>query len=586
MVQKTFYFNNQNELETLLRDIKGETIYKSASGILMQLYNPRIDIDEDLMVKTINKACPEACLTGLTSANLAGNALDISQYPVLLSISFFKDTKLYQYEFDMDTTTAFVAGRVMNEALDGIENLKCMQIFYATTSIAVDNFMFEFNHHSVAKFGAKAGRSVDKNNTAHVYGKKVYTNAFVVVAFASKSLRIYMDNNLGWQPIGVEMVATETHGDYILSKIDGRPATDIYSKYLKVKPDKYFFENVCEFPIIIERDCLKIARVPASYREDGSIVFTSGIKKGDRFKLSFGDKDVLCSLSKQSASDLSTFNPQAVYVFECGNRMRFLMHDFLKELALFSDIYPNLSSVTGYAEIFITPEGKGADLNSSLVTIGLTEDSDADDRIIECRTFEPTEEDSSYDENKPIPFVERILAFLESTSQELDKLNHELENIAFTDQLTKIYNRWELERKLEEHIDFQDQEKPFGLLFIDIDHFKNVNDTYGHDIGDNVLLAVVNLIREKLKPGHVFGRWGGEEFIYLAPADNENELFEFAESIRKTVDEVCFLTVKHLTISIGATMARPEDTLESLVKRADDNLYTAKETGRNKVVLK
>ena len=119
-----------------------------------------------------------------------------------------------------------------------------------------------------------------------------------------------------------------------------------------------------------------------------------------------------------------------------------------------------------------------------------------------------------------------------------------------------------------------------------MNHFKNVNDSYGHDIGDNVLLAVVNLIREKLRPGHVFGRWGGEEFIYLAPADDANELFEFAESIRKTVDDVCFLTVKHITISIGATMARPEDTLESLVKRADDNLYKAKETGRNKVVLK
>ena len=102
---------------------------------------------------------------------------------------------------------------------------------------------------------------------------------------------------------------------------------------------------------------------------------------------------------------------------------------------------------------------------------------------------------------------------------------------------------------------------------------------------DTTLLAVVTLVKENLINGHVFGRWGGEEFLYLIPDVNETALIEFAEDIRRQIDEACFVTVQHITISIGATLARADDTLESFVKRADNAVYEAKTTGRNKVVF-
>lgn len=584
MKQQTYNFFTLEELHQIISTISNDASYICASGVLMQLYNPRLDIDEEECVRTLNTAFPKACITGITAANIAGEKYDISDYPVQLSVTYFKETSLVQYDFDMDETTSFVAGRKMHEYIESLKMVKCLQIFYTSLSIPVNTFISEFSHHHLPVFGVKAGRSIRMKNTAHVYGRKVYANGFVVVVFLSDSLKLYMDNSLGWKAIGVEMVVTKTNGDNNIAEIDKKPAIDIYTKYLKVRPNQYFVENVCEFPLIIERAGFKIARVPAAYGEDGSIYFTSDVQKGDHFRLAYATRDQLLSVTTQSAEDLEKFKPEAIYLFECGNRLRFLQKYYLLEIDQYKNLDIQLSVVTGFAEVFVTADGIGGDLNSTLVAVGLKEDEKGADKIITSRLY-TTPEEMTEDSNEEIPFVDRILAFLESTSHELDSRNKELGRIAYTDQLTRIYNRWELGKKIDECLELNRQGKPYGLLFFDIDHFKRVNDTYGHDVGDTTLQAVANMVKDKLEPGHGFGRWGGEEFVYLVPDVDEKGLFEFAESIRRTIDEICFLTVQHITISIGATMARYDDTVESFVKRADDAVYEAKETGRNKVVL-
>lgn len=588
MKQITYTFFNMPELQDIITTILNDADYKAASGVLMQLYNPRLDADEDAFVTTLNTIFPDACITGVSSANIAGPNYDISTFPLALSVTFFKETKLVQYDFDMDVTSAFVSGRIMHEHLLELEKVRCLQIFYTSHTISINSFLNEFKHHHIPAFGAKAGRNITRENIAHVYGRKVYSNGFVVVVFMSDSLKLYMDNNLGWKPIGVEMVVTKTNGDNVIAEINKKPATDVYSKYLKVHPNQYFVENVCEFPLIIERQGLRMARVPAAYGEDGSIYFTSDVQKGDHFRLAYATADQLSSVTEKSANELAEFKPKAIYLFACGNRLRFLKTDYKREVDYYRNLGISLSIVSGYAEVFFTPDEVGGDLNSTIVAVGLKEDVDGKDEIIPSRLCPNTDNavgDISSENNEEIPFLERILAFLESTSQELDAVNMELGKIAYTDQLTRIYNRWELGNKIDECLELNKQGKPYGLLFFDIDHFKRINDTYGHDVGDMTLQAVVNMIKEKVKDGHAFGRWGGEEFVYLVPNVDEKGLYDFAESIRKDIDEICFLTVQHVTISIGATMAKTDDTVATFIKRADDAVYEAKETGRNKVVL-
>ncbi len=583
MVQKTYHFTNLDELDDIAKIVHADPNYQDAPGVLVQIYNPRMDIDEALMVERVNQYFPDACVSGLTDANIAGTVFDTSGFPVDISFTYFHDTALAQFEFDLHDTTAFVSGRIMNEQLEAISQLRCLQILYASKSTSINAFLNEFHHHNIPIFGAKAGRNISKANTAHVYGRKVYDHGIVVIAFLSDSLSVYMDSNLGWQPIGVDMTITQVQGDSVAIEIDNEPAVNVYSKYLKVEPNQFFVQNVCEFPLIFNRNHLNVARVPAAYDENGGLHFTSDVHPGEQFRLAYASRENLCAISQKSACELREFQPEAVYIFECGNRIRFLKEDVETELNLYKECAPELSMATCYAELFITPEGQGCDLNSTLVAIGLKESIDNENKIVLSR--DPNSVASPSTVQEEIPFVERILAFLESTSQELNARNKELRKIAYTDQLTKIYNRRELEIELEEALIQHREGKPYGILFFDIDHFKHVNDTYGHDVGDMVLVAVVNRIRELLKPGHVFGRWGGEEFIYLIPDVDEASLYDFAETVRKSIDEICFLIVKHITISVGATLARTDDTPESFVKRADEAVYEAKETGRNKVVL-
>ncbi len=161
----------------------------------------------------------------------------------------------------------------------------------------------------------------------------------------------------------------------------------------------------------------------------------------------------------------------------------------------------------------------------------------------------------------------------------------ELEKLAFIDKLTQLANRSFLEKRLAEHFrDLRELDIPFGILFMDIDHFKRFNDTYGHDVGDQVLQYVAGTFSSNSRPFDLYGRWGGEEFIGIIPNIQQCELLEIGERVRMLI-ESSFL--KHhdqnlsVTISVGAAMARKEDSMDTLVKRADSLLYECKSCGRN-----
>lgn len=586
MIQKKYLFHDFDALVKIVDEIKDSENYKTASGVLLQLYNPKVDSDDDKIVKYINDNCSNACLIGLTCANIADAEYDIKDDPIELNVTFFKDTRLIELEFDMRDATGFVAGRIINEQLQNIPNAKCIQVCYSCSSTIIHSFTNEFRHHKLPVFGAKSGRSIRELNTSKVYGQSANPNGIVAIIFASDSLRVFMDNCLGFKEIGVEMMVTQVIGDNIIKTIDHRPATEIYSKYLNVKPNNYFVQNVCEFPLIFHRQECVVARVPSAYSEDGAIWFTSDVAKGERFRLSYGNPDNLFYIINKSIGRLKQFEPEALFIFECGNRVRFLKNLAERETAAFLDYNMEASIGIGYAEMFITPEGDGGALNSALVAVGFKENATSDDSIRACINFIDDDTEVIEDNREYIPFTERILYFLERTSNELDAVNKELGKIAYTDQLTKIYNRWELENKLNELMKLNaDSDFRSSLIFMDIDHFKRVNDTYGHDVGDYVLRETVTVIKDNLEPQHIFGRWGGEEFIYILPDTDTKEAQEFAEKLRHQIDTYVYSKVGHITMSFGVTTTVSGDTMDSFVKRADEGLYKAKESGRNRVVV-
>ena len=152
-----------------------------------------------------------------------------------------------------------------------------------------------------------------------------------------------------------------------------------------------------------------------------------------------------------------------------------------------------------------------------------------------------------------------------------------------TDPLTGVPNRRELDRHLDK---VNEKMKPLSVIMVDIDHFKSVNDTYGHDAGDLVLQQFASTVRASIRPADFLGRYGGEEFLVICNADLE-ETAEIAERVRSTVYQTPVKVSNEMVISITASFGiaqqcHGEDPYKT-VKRADLGLYSAKQNGRNKV---
>lgn len=157
------------------------------------------------------------------------------------------------------------------------------------------------------------------------------------------------------------------------------------------------------------------------------------------------------------------------------------------------------------------------------------------------------------------------------------------------DPLTGIGNRPHIEMKIRTAIeDSRLQKCQFGILFIDIDHFKDFNDRHGHLLGDKVLRATANTLRQNLRGSDSCGRWGGEEFVVLVHDVDSRGLGKVAEKLRQMVASTTIRAKGEevgVTVSIGASLVRPADTYETLLERADGLMYESKRAGRNRVSI-
>jgi diguanylate cyclase (GGDEF)-like protein len=167
--------------------------------------------------------------------------------------------------------------------------------------------------------------------------------------------------------------------------------------------------------------------------------------------------------------------------------------------------------------------------------------------------------------------------------------------LATTDPLTQILNRHGLEQRwaamnraaANPVVASSAPGAAQALLVVDIDHFKRINDTRGHDAGDRVLRRMASLIQRSLRATDPLARWGGEEFVVLLPSVLPEHVLRLAESIRSAVETIVFEPedALHVTVSLGAAVRLPDESFDSLFKRADAALYQAKSGGRNRVVL-
>ncbi|MFN3976762.1 MAG: diguanylate cyclase [Aquificaceae bacterium] len=164
------------------------------------------------------------------------------------------------------------------------------------------------------------------------------------------------------------------------------------------------------------------------------------------------------------------------------------------------------------------------------------------------------------------------------------KRERKYKKLATTDPLTKVYNRYVLFSSLEHLIEYAERYgETFSLIIFDIDNFKVLNDTYGHLVGDGVLRSIAKGVKRVIRRSDIFGRYGGEEFLLILP--KAKDPYPVAEKIKRLIESMDFEKGIKVTISVGGTVYKKGDTVDSMIRRADEALYLAKQYGKNQTII-
>ena len=173
-----------------------------------------------------------------------------------------------------------------------------------------------------------------------------------------------------------------------------------------------------------------------------------------------------------------------------------------------------------------------------------------------------------------------VLSDVTNREKQLSRIKYRMEH----DNMTGIFNRLKFDEVLAFEIDSVNRTKiPLSIAILDLDHFKRVNDTYGHLIGDEVLVMITKYIESHKRKTDIFARWGGEEFVLLLINTNLKNAETFLNNLREDIAKLSHKKAGSVTCSFGLTQFKEKDTAKDILKRCDDALYEAKNTGRNKV---
>lgn len=174
---------------------------------------------------------------------------------------------------------------------------------------------------------------------------------------------------------------------------------------------------------------------------------------------------------------------------------------------------------------------------------------------------------------------------LREAEQRLLQQNQELELLSITDKLTGVYNRLKLDDALHEQYNLASRySRPVSIVLFDLDYFKQVNDTYGHQIGDLVLIRFAEMVKQMVRKNDLFGRWGGEEFMLICPETSVEDATAIAEKIRLKLEQEPFDKLTRQTISGGVAQLQSKQSLSAWITHCDALLYQAKSQGRNRIV--
>lgn len=519
------------------------------------------------MTDGLSKAFPRAAIAGLTTAGGIEDG-QMNTGKTILSFMAFDESPVEVLHYNM-------------------KDLRAVEILETQLTGNVEPFLDAISAlpPSVAIFGGGADTD-DLNQPSYIFDKEAIMNEGFVIMLFRGTVKVLTRSVLGWQPLGRQVTITAMDGNMVIKELD-HIAVNFYEKYLKIDPSVDFDKKTLSFPLVVEKDGVELVRLPMSCRKDGSLVFNIALHVGDKLRMAYGDPNEIINGSRRVLGRIRDFGPQGMLLFSCVVRRYYLKDDVNQILSAYERITP---AAGGYTRGEIDRiEGHVYTMNMNLVSAAFREETKDHKRTIADITGDPShmENDSALNLDDSLSTVQCLASFITVTSKELSDAYQKLAFVAGHDSLTDLLNRGRIECVLRHLIeDTNKTHHTFSAIMIDIDSFKHINDTYGHSVGDDVLIRLADIMKNGVRPTDYAGRWGGDEFVILLPDTDIDQSEKVADRMRRNFAEADILPDgKAVTASFGVTTSYEGETLESFYRRMDSALYTAKGAGKNQVIL-
>ena len=333
---------------------------------------------------------------------------------------------------------AEAAGK-LRAKLDSYDSVKAVELF--GSNMALNNTLFMERamegHEDAVLFGTTTIRNLtqkissmedgevvieeqaesDIEKDEFIAGDDILCDGFVAVIFAGDNLKVKANYALGWNPIGrklpIELGDKALKGETVVTSINGMPAVDIYKEYLGVYPDSYFISNICEFPLVVEREGINICLIPIESGRNGELYFMMTLREDEKLRFTFASHDEVLNASRESLESMERFHPEALFLTLCGNRISYLKEDAHIEWDTFSKVCPDHALMHGACELYYHNK-QGGILNSAHLAIGMRESE-------ELKASSGYEHASveSLRRGRALPLSDRMSVFLSRITTEL-----------------------------------------------------------------------------------------------------------------------------------------------------------------------
>lgn len=582
---KLFQFDYKNEisLRGKLHRIRQYCEEKGASKVLFHIFTDSPDKELiDGVCAVLDQEMPDAEYAGCsTNGNISSGDFSPSGVSITCMVFSCPSIHVETLQYRLTEDVAIEVTDALKREVKARPWVKAVELVATIRGLSMSAFCDNLHDldPSIQVFGGGAFSGKLDAVQACVFSKKgeCMQKGVVFVLYGGDDFYISTQFVSGWKPLGKEMKVTRATGN-IVYELDGRPTYDAYYRYLKIKNDDNFFFHTIEFPFYYIRNGVNILRDPVSCNEDGSIEMTSDVQEGATGRLAYGDPMTILDSVAETRTEVARFSPEAILIFSCAGRRMFWGDDRIgRETQPFESLAPTFGFFT--SSEFLRTNGYVNQHNVTLVIAAIREGAPK----------ENTAAAEKLDHTERISMIHRLATFINMATQELEEANQKLQEVAITDALTGLYNRGEIQRRIEELGEGEGEKEAFSLIMIDLDDFKKVNDTYGHKIGDEVLTGLADFLQVSLHSEDVrylAGRWGGEEFMIVLPGMHTGDAAVIAEKLRNGFAGIEFKGAGRQTMSLGVTEYIPGEDPDELCIRVDDALYAAKRAGKNRVVAK